>query len=186
MSLKYHIKQVSIVLIIVLLSLVVIDILGNDPSQEDEKVLVLEDGEQAEERAITDKDFPSTEEGKLVGYVKQQASSNEKVILFKSVKIPGLSLIYNPPREQLIGGSPKMVAGNIRLLDGNLHQITYSFKKNNKQQIIYDGRLVAQSDFKIYGRNYFTALITGPPQGIMSDLWSNVSFSSSSGSFELE
>jgi hypothetical protein len=118
-------------------------------------------------------DFPSTKEGTFVGIIdgnKNPSRYGEKIILFTSAKIPGLSLEYYPSKSKLVGGTPEMIAENIVIFDGQKHQIAYSFKRFSKQNLFFDGILVAESNFEIFPR-HLTGLITGVEKVYVSELF---------------
>lgn len=125
-------------------------------------------------------DFPSTEEGTLTGKVKPnyfKEPIDQIIVLFASTKIPGLSLIYYPFQQRLVGGSPQMLAEDISLFDGSDHEITYTFKNGEKQALYYDGKQVASSDFKLY-YSLLTGMITGVPEAVVSNSLESVQISS--------
>ena len=67
-----------------------------------------------------------------------------------------------------------MVAENIVLFDGNSHRIDYSFQRNGKQHLEYDGKVVAESEFKLYGQDKLTGLTTGYQEYYISESFDNV------------
>jgi hypothetical protein len=108
-------------------------------------------------------DFPTAEQGSFIGqtnnrYFKEPI--DEIVVLFSSVKVPGLSLVYHPQENKLLGGTPQMVVDNVVLFDDLPHRVGYSFERNGKQRLLYDGQIVAESDFVFYA-NYLTGNAAG-------------------------
>ena len=66
-----------------------------------------------------------------------------------------------------MAGRPLMMANDISLFDGQKHEIKYSFKKNGPQGLFYDGKLVAQGEFK--EPSSLTGATTGVARNYLSE-----------------
>lgn len=126
-----------------------------------------------------DLDFPNTKGGTFSGIAGTEFPEppmKEVIVLFASVTVPGLALIYYPQENRLIAGTPQMIAEGIELFQGKKHELTYSFNKNGKQAIFYDGELKVESDFKLYN-NDLTGMITGTSEVLISDGFDEIKIS---------
>jgi hypothetical protein len=70
------------------------------------------------------------------------------IIIFESKKLNGIKLKYNFQEKTIEGGNPLIKSQPINLLDENLHEIAYSFKKGVGQKIFVDGAQVATSEYE--------------------------------------
>lgn len=125
-------------------------------------------------------DFSSTEQGTFTATLQSEYPKepiDQVVVLFASSRIPGLMLVYYPYERRLVGGTPQMVIENVVFFDGQPHQLIYSFQKDGQQVIAYDGTPIAASDFIYFGGNAFTGLVTGLPEVVVSDGFSEVEIS---------
>ena len=121
---------------------------------------------QPEVNTIHTQDFPSVEQGTFRGQLQKnyfKEPIDDIVVLFSSAKLPGMSLIYYPQEKRLAGGTPVMVAENVVLFDGVAHDIAYSFKKDGKQFLVYDGQLVGISDYQGYIPSVLNGMVIGTP-----------------------
>lgn len=122
-------------------------------------------------------DFPNDQQGVFVGqlnadYFKEPI--DQIVVLFISARIPGLSIMYYPYEKRLVAGTPQMVAENIALFEGSPHEIKYAFQKDGNQQLWYDGDLVAETKFQLYGQSGITGAVTGVSEAFVSEGFENV------------
>ncbi|MEK6969916.1 MAG: hypothetical protein AABW48_05810 [Nanoarchaeota archaeon] len=116
-------------------------------------------------------DFPHTKGGTLSGWAGSKYYKepiDEVVILFASVTVPGLTILYYPQENKLVAGTPQMTATGIELFQGERHNLVYSFDLGKTQKIYYDGELKAESDFQLYGSE-LTGMVTGAPTAIVSE-----------------
>jgi len=172
--------EITIFIIISVAALVGVSFLSEEkifPVQEEALTLIVkEESYIAKQKNVPD--FPSSKEGVFVGVIQQNplpVSEGATVLLFRSVRVPKLVIAYNPAEQKIIAGTPVMVAEGINLFDGNVHKITYFFEKDGKQQLLVDGRMVAEKYFELEG-NFLTGLVTGAGKGMVSELWKEVTF----------
>jgi len=100
-------------------------------------------------------DFPNPKEGTVVFNNKLlmdriilQFNKVPKYVIFAESKvIPGLVLRYNTHDSVFEGGLPLMKSEEVTYLDGNIHEIVYTFKEGAEQKFFFDGREVASGDF---------------------------------------
>ncbi|MBU0459312.1 MAG: hypothetical protein KKH52_02005 [Nanoarchaeota archaeon] len=106
-------------------------------------------------------DFPDTRGGTFTGWAGENYfvdAPPEVVVLFTSATVPGLSILYYPYQERIVVGTPQMVVEGINLFNGQKHMVSYSFTNGGEQKFFYDGQLVANSAFELYGQNSFTGM----------------------------
>ncbi len=116
-------------------------------------------------------DFPSSEAGTFIGILRPtyfKEPLDNIIILFASVRVPGMVLAYYPTEHKLIGGTPQMVADGITFFDGQSHELKYSFQRNGQQLLIIDGKVVASSPFISY-RSTLTGAVAGIPEVFISE-----------------
>jgi len=121
----------------------------------------------SESTTIQMQDFPSTEQGTFTGQLKPnyyKEKPDQIIILFVSSRLPGLALIYYPYEKKLVGGTPQMIADNIILFDGVSHKLGYSFQQKGQQLLMYDDKVIAQSEFRLNDRNDLTGMFTQVPE----------------------
>ncbi len=124
-------------------------------------------------------DFPSSKEGIFSGIIQRQGvriPEGTSILLFRSSKVRGIAISYNPAEQRLVAGTPIMIAESVQLFDGAVHQVVYSFQKGGKQQLKIDGKVVAERGFETK-ENFLTGLVTGPLKGAISTVWKEVSIS---------
>ncbi|MBU0628400.1 MAG: hypothetical protein KKC75_04365 [Nanoarchaeota archaeon] len=100
-------------------------------------------------------DVPNVNEGTLIMFTKIDMSSIfinpsqrlRYVVLFSSKVVDGFGIKYNFIDSTLEAGLPLIKAETINLLDGNMHQIGYTFKKDVGQELYLDGIKVASGMF---------------------------------------
>ncbi len=145
----------------------------NNKNNDYEKIIIAErdqiestfiDSSTKEPLTSKEIDFGSQDGGTIIGWAGEnyfKEPVDDVVILFASAKIPGLTLIYYPQEEKIVGGMPQIVAKDIQLFNGEKHQVAYSFSSGGKQQIFYDGKKLAESEFL-----YLSDSITGATAGV--------------------
>lgn len=173
---KHHLIEIVLVLIIIALLLQLVfspfSFKTNKISAEKDSQGNLIDVQTKKPLALKELDFPSSDEGSLIAWTKEsyfRQPVDKIVVLFVSARLPGLALIYYPEEKRLIGGTPQMAAEGISLFDGQPHQVGYIFKAKDKQQLIYDGRLVANSPFQLYSQSQLTGMFIGAVQPTVSE-----------------
>ena len=117
-------------------------------------------------------DFPSSEEGTLSGTLKEhyfKEKIDPVVVLFASARIPGLSILYYPEKNMLVGGSPALMVAGVSLFDGQRHSLLYSFKREGMQALVYDQKVVASGKFELPEGNMVTGLVTGAAENVVSE-----------------
>ncbi len=184
---KNNIKE-SLLLMVVLIGIVLaVGVIVRYQNFMEEKKITVEQEELAAQHKIPGSvpvvDFPSAEAGTLVGtlhprYFKEPLDNI--IVLFASVKVPGLMLTYYPENHKIIGGTPQMVAEGITLFDGVPHELLYSFHEGGQQIIMVDRKVVAASNFVSY-RNPLTGAVVGVSESIVSPAWEKVEISYISG-----
>lgn len=115
-------------------------------------------------------DFPSSEAGTFTGILRPQyfkEPMDNVIILFASVRVPGLIITYYPEDHKMVGGTPQMVADGITFFDGISHELRYSFQRNGQQLLLVDGKVVASSPFVSY-RSTLTGAVIGTPDVFIS------------------
>jgi hypothetical protein len=70
-----------------------------------------------------------------------------KIQLFRSKNINGLGVYYMYEQKLLIAGLPVITSPPSTLLDGNMHQVAYTYKKDDRQMIYLDGNVIAESRY---------------------------------------
>jgi hypothetical protein len=132
-----------------------------------------------QEKVQDSNDFPSSEQGTFMAQTKNtyfKEPIDPIVVLLTSAKVSGLTLVYSPGERKLIGGTPQIVAENIDLFDGIAHEVGYAFNRNGKQTLLYDGNVVAESDFVSYG-NFLTGNVAGASKFTVSESISTATIS---------
>jgi len=136
---------------------------------------------QTEEPSSTQQvDFSNNQEGTFIGTLQAEYFKepiDQVVVMFVSAKIPGLTLIYYPYENKLVGGSPQMVANNVIFFDGIQHHLAYTFKENGEQILIYDDNIVGQSPFQAPQNSPLTGAVTGITETGVSAVFLDTSFS---------
>ncbi len=116
-------------------------------------------------------DFPNTKGGTLSGWAGSKYYKepiDDVIILFASANVPGLTLLYYPNENKLVAGTPQLTVEEIKLFQGERHNLVYSFDLGKSQRIYYDGILKAESDFQLYSSE-LTGMVTGAPTAIVSE-----------------
>lgn len=124
------------------------------------KVIMVTKDSDVKPNAVTvklnlDGDFPNPKEGTAIFDMKLLMDNiinvNQmvpKYVMFAESKtVPGLIFRYNVHDSKFEGGLPIMQSSEVKFLDGNKHQVAYSFKVGGKQQIFFDGQEIASGDF---------------------------------------
>ncbi len=70
-----------------------------------------------------------------------------KILLFRSKVVNGLVIYYLYNEQVIEGGVPRLTTPKVNLLDGMLHKIAYTFKKDEKQALYFDGQKVAEGKY---------------------------------------
>jgi len=116
-------------------------------------------------------DFPNTEAGTFGGILKAtygKQPPEEVLVLFASVKIPGLTILYYPYQRQLVAGTPQMVAEDVALFDGREHELYYTFKNGDKQILYCDQKPIAISKFVLPEKNLLSGMVIGAEENFIS------------------
>ena len=129
---------------IILLSIVIIE---KQTAQEPEKIDIGFNQQG--------KDIASTDEGTLIIFTKiditefliEPTQRLANIVLFNSNVLPGFKINYNFIESELEAGLPIVSSKAPQLIDGNMHQIGYTYKKNDKQELFLDGIKVASGVF---------------------------------------
>ena len=98
-----------------------------------------------------DGDFPNLKEGTAVFNVRllmdqiilKYKKVPKYIIFTESTAIPGLVFRYNVHDSVFEGGLPLVRSEEVIFLDGNVHEVAYTFKAGGKQRIFFDGEEVA-------------------------------------------
>lgn len=101
-------------------------------------------------------DFPNPKEGTAIFNMKllmdqiilQSKKVPKYVIFTESKTIPSLILRYNVHDSIFEGGLPLMKSQEVVFLDGNIHEIVYTFKEGAEQKFYFDKTEVASSKFE--------------------------------------
>ena len=91
-----------------------------------------------------------------------------RVQLFRSRLVEGLSIDYIYGEKRIVSGMPQLSSPEVSLFDGNDHHIAYSFKRGEKQQLYFDGKLVAESAFEP-GAKTLTGFLVSVPENEISE-----------------
>ena len=67
-----------------------------------------------------------------------------------------------------------MIAEDIILFDGVAHDLQYSFQKGGQQQLMYDGKVVAQSAYQVPGSSLINGMAVGVPSTVISSSFETV------------
>lgn len=135
--------------------------------------------ENIEQLTPKDIDFPHAKGGTIEGWTSNNYYKDpidEVIVFFASVTVPGLTIIYYPHEEKIIAGTPQMVAEGIKLFKGEKHRLAYTFKNGGKQSIKYDNKIIAESDFQLFGGE-LTGMVTGSPEAVISPSFEEVKIS---------
>ncbi|MBW2988855.1 hypothetical protein KY358_00900 [Candidatus Woesearchaeota archaeon] len=100
-------------------------------------------------------DFPNTKEGTarfdmklLMDRVISRFNKVPKYVIFAESKaIPGLALRYNVHDSVFEGGLPMMRSREVVFLDGNRHELVYTFQEGGAQKIYFDRMEIASGIF---------------------------------------
>ncbi len=137
-------KKKYLIGILVLILLVVLYV-SKQPKKE--TIVILKEQEkypdltQSEQGSII-VDFKAVDEDVNVGGI-----TPTKILLFRSRKVNGLVIYYLYNEKIVEGGIPKLTTSKVELLDGNMHQIAYTFKKNDKQALYVDGKKESEGKY---------------------------------------
>lgn len=124
-------------------------------------VFFLDESESKEEelglavRLNLDGDFPNPKEGTaifnmrlLMDRIILQFNKVPKYVIFiESETIPGLILRYNVHDSVFEGGLPLMQSEEVVFLDGNKHEVVYTFKEGAEQKFYFDKKEIASGMF---------------------------------------
>ncbi|MEK6905216.1 MAG: hypothetical protein AABX24_02335 [Nanoarchaeota archaeon] len=149
---------ISVLIMIIVVLTIFISVLQYEKSEASKLRLKLDKG--LDKEVPDSKDFIYEEEGTIEGWTTDKyfkEDMEKAVVLFASAKILGLTIVYYPEDDQVIAGTPQMVAKKITLFDGKAHHLAYSFKKGGRQRITYDGQIIAESEFKSF-ESYMTGM----------------------------
>lgn len=102
-----------------------------------------------------DGDFPNPKEGTaifnmrlLMDNIILQAKKVPKYVMFTESKtIPGLVFRYDVHDSVFEGGLPLIRSEEVVFLDGNIHEVVYTFKEGAQQKIYFDKKEVASGGF---------------------------------------
>lgn len=102
-----------------------------------------------------DGDFPNPKEGTaifnhklLMDRIILQFNKVPKYVIFSESKtIPGLFIRYNLHDSVFEGGLPLIRSEEVTYLDGNPHEVVYTFKVGGEQKFFFDGKEIASSIF---------------------------------------
>ncbi len=153
---KKHLTGIAIVLgALMLLSIIEGIITGNLVSEEEEKTIIY---------FPSVNDFPSTEQGTASfnfafpdADFKVGNKTADFLIFIDSQTIPGLKIGYSIAEKKFYAGNPSLISEEIKILDGNLHNLVYVFSKADKKQaIILDGKTLAEGEFNIESKSSIT------------------------------
>jgi len=119
------------------------------------------DKEGAAENFQLHNDFESSDEGTIMFWtnlhiLRESVGNADYIILFSSERIKGLKIIYDVMDFRLKGGIPLIGSYKEINFDGNRHHIAYTFRKNGKQALYFDGNIVAEGNFVYKGGNEMT------------------------------
>ena len=100
-------------------------------------------------------DFPNPEQGTVVfnfgfpdGSFKVGGKEADILMFLNSQTIPGLEVSYNTREKKVYAGLPQINSNEVAILDGKNHQLAYIFnRKEKKQLIVLDNKLIAESEF---------------------------------------
>lgn len=115
-------------------------------------------------------DLPNPDEGTVDVALKAIESDilvgevPSRVQLFRSRMVEGLSIDYVYGEKKLVSGLPRLESPEINLFDGNLHHITYSFKKGEGQALYFDGQKLAEGSFDPATRLSITGFMVKQPE----------------------
>lgn len=143
-------KWISLIIVVAVLLVFVkfASILGeNKPEKEEELDLAV--------KLNLEGDFPNPEEGTAVFNIRlfmdniilKSKRVPKYVIFAESETIPRLIFRYNLHNSVFEGGLPLIRSEEVVFLDGNIHEVAYTFKRGGKQKIFFDGKEVASGDF---------------------------------------
>ncbi len=101
------------------------------------------------------KDIGSKEEGTIIMMTKidlnnifiNPSQRLRYVVLFSSAVLDGFGIKYNFIGSTLEAGLPLIKGETISILDGNMHQIGYTYKKDVGQELYLDGVKIASGMF---------------------------------------
>jgi hypothetical protein len=143
---KKRIKWVVVVLFfVVFLKLAML--MGDYTSSEENEGLAV--------KLNIDGDFPNPKEGSAVfntrlfmdNIIKVHNKVPKYVIFTESKKIPGLILRYNIHDSVFEGGLPLLKSKEVVFLDGNMHEVIYTFREGEEQKFYFDGEKIASGIF---------------------------------------
>lgn len=100
-------------------------------------------------------DFKNTEQGGInFGFNFPDASFKvgdreaDFLLFLESETIPQLKIGYDPKEKIIRGGLPLMSTHEVNLLDGQQHDIIYTFHRaEHKQMIVLDDKVLAEGEF---------------------------------------
>jgi len=116
-------------------------------------------------------DLPNKEQGTVV--VALRAADSEidvgettpsRVQLFRSKLVEGLAIDYLYEEKYIVSGIPKLKSAEVSLFDGNLHQVAYTFKRGEKQQLYFDGQLMAEGEYNPATKLTITGFLVKLPE----------------------
>ncbi|MFH1641800.1 MAG: hypothetical protein ABIC04_02780 [Nanoarchaeota archaeon] len=74
--------------------------------------------------------------------------SADMLVLLKSKTIAGLDIAYYPKEKRLTGGLPTISTEGVSLLDGKMHDLSYTFNKDlNLQSLAIDGNVLVSGKY---------------------------------------
>jgi len=118
-----------------------------------------------EKYRIDGRDFPDDSGGTIEFFVdiekgvflENNPEIPRYISFFESKSITGLAVSFDLADDRILAGLPLMKSKRI-ILDGELHQIVYSFQKAGEQAVFFDGELVAASEYKGSNANAITGM----------------------------
>jgi hypothetical protein len=154
------VKESITIIAIVLGALMVLGLIegiitGNLVSEEEEKTVIY---------FPSVNDFPSAEQGTASfnfafpdADFKVGNKTADFLIFIDSSTIPGLKIGYSIKEKKFYAGIPSLISEEIKILDGNLHNLVYVFSKKDKRQaIILDGKRIAEGEFNLESKSLIT------------------------------
>ncbi len=143
-------KLISWIIVVVVLLVFAgfASILGNKSEVKEEELEMAVD-------LNLDGDFPNPKEGTAIfnnkifmdRVILQFKKVPKYIIFFESKTIPGLIFRYNAHDSVFEGGLPLIRSEEVTYLDGNTHEIIYTFKEGAEQRIFFDGKEIALGNF---------------------------------------
>ena len=122
-------------------------------------------------------DLPSPEEGTVMFWIQAESIPPfiDTITLFSSTKVEGLGIHYKNQKRTLEAGLPVMESMIIPFSDGQAHNIAYTFKAGEKQELYFDGQVIAAGVYR--GPTFsLTGAVVGTAGGQEDEHVSNMVF----------